>query len=546
MYKKVSTKTYKFVAGIVFLMFTLIGCDTRLHQIQIPVDSVGVSKGNIVFTHDQVILYKDTNTLLTDNYFVIVYNDSITIHDYRERNTDFIILDRNLVHVQKRGVIIPGSLKTVKNGIITIHDKPIRKMSTAAQSFIIVIIVLVFIFIVLVGYSVYAGRAFINGVHIHPRLLISLVIYKVPMSLIIECMITAKRTGVKISVRDIKELYLANVDVKLILGCMTKAKNAGLEVTMDQLKKHSLAGGHIGKVVEAMIEANNADKEMSNREKLNLDFKMATNIDLAGLDVAQTVHDCINFQVYETDGARGVPLDGVELFMKCKVTLRPLIRKIVGGAGYQTVLARVSEAVETEIGNAVSHYDVLKSPYLIADKIETITTLTANTAYEMLSVDISDIKIGKDIHAELAIERAEAAKANAVADNLKAIAMEQAMKAKTQEATSKVIEAQVEVQKAMAAAFLDGSLNMQEYQRILNSQADTKMRDSFADMGKMTPNPMDRMNFLSKKEENHHNTSHNTQHNTEVSNHNSNPKQEENKHEDKHNESNNDNNHGHH
>lgn len=289
----------------------------------------------------------------------------------------------------------------------------------------------------------------------------------------------AKISGVRIGLYELVIMRWKGVSRQKIIHEMIKAREAGIDIPQSKLVSHELANGNIVKVVDSIIAAKNADIHIEGVKKLDLDFDTAANIDLAGLDVQRAVKNAIDFQVIETDRIKAVPKDGVEMTMRCKVTLRPILARIVSGAKEDTVLARISEAVSTQIGETESHYEVLKSPYKIADEVEKKTDLIADTAYQLISVDISDVDVGKDLHAELAIERAEAREKAAHASVAVAKSKEQEMIAKEQEARVRLVEAEIEVQKAMAVAFLDGKLSIHEYHEMKNTEADTEMREAF-------------------------------------------------------------------
>lgn len=288
---------------------------------------------------------------------------------------------------------------------------------------------------------------------------------------------------VKISWWHIMYLRFKHIPQELIVETMIKASEAGIRLTTAEMESHFLAGGDIANVVDALIAARNADHELSEDLKLNLTFAIAANIDLAKFDVLKAVEEATHFRVLETPPIRGFAKDGVEVTMKCRVTIRPKIREIVSGAGSETVIARVNEAVVSEIGLSVSHYDVLENAFEVADRVEQRPDLMEGTAYKLLSVDLSDIEVGRDVHAELAIERAHATKAEAEANQAKAITREHEQVANAQEARVKLITAEAEVQKAMAAAFLDGKLSIHDFHDMQNTEADTKMRENLAKQG---------------------------------------------------------------
>jgi UPF0365 protein BDI_2116 len=257
---------------------------------------------------------------------------------------------------------------------------------------------------------------------------------------------------------------------------MIEAHKAGLKaVTRDDLEAHYLAGGHVEKVVHALVSASKAN--------IDLDLKMATAIDLAGRDVFQAVQMSVNPKVIDTPPVTAVAKDGIQLIAKARVTVRASIRQLVGGAGEDTILARVGEGIVSSIGSSESHKHVLENPDSIS-KLVLKKGLDSGTAFEILSIDIADIDIGKNIGATLQIDQAQAdkniAQAKAEERRAMAIALEQEMKAKAQEARAKVIEAEAQVPQAMAEAFRSGNLGIMDYYKMRNIEADTSMRDAIA------------------------------------------------------------------
>ena len=241
------------------------------------------------------------------------------------------------------------------------------------------------------------------------------------------------------------------------------------------MEAHYLAGGRVSAVVNALISADKAN--------MSLDFKTATAIDLAGRDVFKAVQMSVNPKVIDTPPVAAVAKDGIQLIAKARVTVRTNIKQLVGGAGEETVLARVGEGIVTSIGSAMSHKQVLENPDSIS-KLVLQKGLDSGTAFEILSIDIADIDIGKNIGAQLQIDQADAdkniAQAKAEERRAMAVASEQEMKAKAQEARAKVIEAEAEVPKAMAEAFRNGNLGIMDYYKMQNIQADTAMRESIS------------------------------------------------------------------
>jgi uncharacterized protein YqfA (UPF0365 family) len=271
-------------------------------------------------------------------------------------------------------------------------------------------------------------------------------------------------------------MRLRRVPPHTIVYAMIEAHKAGLKsVTRDNLEAHYLAGGHVEKVVHALVSASKAN--------IDLTFQMATAIDLAGRDVLEAVRMSVNPKVIDTPPVSAVAIDGIQLIAKARVTVRANIKQLVGGAGEETILARVGEGIVSSIGSAVSHKSVLENPDSIS-KLVLKKGLDAGTAFEILSIDIADIDIGKNIGAVLQMDQAQAdkniAQARAEERRAMAIALEQEMKAKAQEARAKVIEAEAEVPIAMAEAFRNGNLGIMDYYRMENIQADTEMRDSIA------------------------------------------------------------------
>ena len=288
--------------------------------------------------------------------------------------------------------------------------------------------------------------------------------------------ISARVSGVRISLMQLKLMRIRKVPASVIVRAMIEAHKAGLsDVTRDDLEAHYLAGGDVEKVVHALVSASKAN--------IDLGFKMATAIDLAGRDVFQAVQMSVNPKVIDTPPVTAVAKDGIQLIAKARVTVRANIRQLVGGAGEDTVLARVGEGIVSSIGSSESHKQVLENPDSIS-KLVLRKGLDSGTAFEILSIDIADIDIGKNIGAALQIDQAQAdkniAQAKAEERRAMAIALEQEMKAKAQEARAKVIEAEAELPKAMAEAFASGNLGIMDYYRMKNVQADTTMREMIA------------------------------------------------------------------
>ena len=287
--------------------------------------------------------------------------------------------------------------------------------------------------------------------------------------------ISARVSGVKVSLLQLVLMRIRQVPPGVIVRALIEAHKAGLhDVTRDDLEAHYLAGGNVERVVHALVSAAKAN--------IDLGFKMATAIDLAGRDVFQAVQMSVNPKVIDTPPVTAVAKDGIQLIAKARVTVRANIRQLVGGAGEDTVLARVGEGIVSSIGSSESHKQVLENPDSIS-KLVLKKGLDSGTAFEILSIDIADSDIGRNIGAALQIDQAQAdkniAQAKAEERRAMAIAREQEMKALAQEARAKVIEAECELPIAMAAAFRSGNLGIMDYYKMKNIEADTNMRDSF-------------------------------------------------------------------
>ena len=282
-------------------------------------------------------------------------------------------------------------------------------------------------------------------------------LYYVPFML----WINAAVSGVHISLIQLFLMRIRKVPPAKIVNCLIEAHKAGLtDVKRDALEAHYLAGGHIERVVHALVSASKAG--------ISLPFQMATAIDLAGRDVFEAVQMSVNPKVIDTPPVTAVAKDGIQLIAKARVTVRANIKQLVGGAGEDTILARVGEGIVSSIGSAESHKQVLENPDSIS-KLVLSKGLDDGTAFEILSIDIADIDVGKNIAQAKAEERRSMA-----------IASEQEMKAKAQEARAKVIEAEALVPQAMAEAFRNGNLGIMDYYRMQNMQADTAMRENIA------------------------------------------------------------------
>lgn len=299
--------------------------------------------------------------------------------------------------------------------------------------------------------------------------------YFVPVGL----WITAIFANVKVTIGELIGMRLRKVPPSIIVNSLITATKAGLKLTTSDLETHLLAGGNVPNVIRALISADKAN--------ITLTFKQATAIDLAGRDVFEAVQISVNPKVINTPKVAAVASDGIQLIAIARVTVRASIAQLVGGAGEETILARVGEGIVTSIGSAKSHKEVLANPDKIS-KLVLSRGLDAGTAFEILSIDIADVDVGANIGAKLQIDQATAdlkvAEAKAEERRAMAVAHEQEMKAKAQEARAKVIEAEAEIPKAIAQAFVSGNLGVMDYYKMQNVQADTEMRQSVAGGGK--------------------------------------------------------------
>jgi uncharacterized protein YqfA (UPF0365 family) len=286
---------------------------------------------------------------------------------------------------------------------------------------------------------------------------------------------SALLSGVRVSLIQLIFMRWRKVPPSVIVKAMINSTKAGLSLSRDQLEAHYLAGGNVINVVNALISADKAN--------IPLDFKSATAIDLAGRDVFQAVQMSVNPKVIDTPPVAAVAKDGIQLIAKARVTVRANIKQLVGGAGEDTVLARVGEGVVSSIGSAKSHKEVLENPDLISKAVLS-KGLDAGTAFEILSIDIADIDIGKNIGAVLQMDQANAdkniAQAKAEERRAMAVALEQENKALAQEMRARVIEAEAEVPKALSDALRSGNMGVMDYMRLKNIEADTGMRDSIS------------------------------------------------------------------
>lgn len=300
--------------------------------------------------------------------------------------------------------------------------------------------------------------------------------------------ITAYFSGAKVSIGNLVGMRLRRVAPSDIVRPLIKATKAGLTLTTNELEAHHLAGGNINLVVDALIAAQRAN--------IDLEFERAAAIDLAGRNVFEAVQVSVNPKVIETPIIAGVAMNGIEVMAKAKVTVRANIERLVGGAGEETIIARVGEGIVTTVGSSATHSVVLENPDSISQTILR-KGLDAGTAFEILSIDIADVDVGRNIGAKLQADQAMADKnvAQAKAEERRAFAVaeEQEMLAEVQRMRAKVVQSQAEVPLAMAEALRSGNVGIMDYYKLKNIEADTQMRDAIAgidpnNLGQDTPN----------------------------------------------------------
>ncbi len=315
------------------------------------------------------------------------------------------------------------------------------------------------------------------GVVVAVVVLLFIMLYYIPIGLWFSALVS----GVKISLLQLFLMRFRKVPPGVIVRALIEGTKAGVPLNRDALEAHFLAGGHVARVVHALVSASKAN--------IDLSFNMATAIDLAGRDVFEAVQMSVNPKVINTPPVTAVSKDGIQLIAKARVTVRANIKQLVGGAGEETVLARVGEGIVSSIGSSHSHKTVLENPDFIS-RVVLEKGLDAGTAFEILSIDIADIDIGKNIGAALQMDQAEAdkniAQAKAEERRSMAVALEQEMIAKAQEMKAKVIEAEAKIPMAIAEAFKSGNLGIMDYMKYRNIIADTAMRESIAGEEKKT------------------------------------------------------------
>lgn len=296
--------------------------------------------------------------------------------------------------------------------------------------------------------------------------------YFVPVGL----WITALFSGVRVKISNLIGMKLRRVRASKIIYPLIKATKANVKIDIGELEAHYLAGGNVNNVVDALIAAQKAN--------IDLSFEMATAIDLAGRDVLEAVQVSVNPKVIKTPRIAAVAMNGIEVIATAKVTVRADISRLIGGAGEETIIARVGEGIVTTVGSAERHSLVLENPDAISETVLK-KGLDMGTAFEILSIDIADVDIGRNIGAQLQADQAEAdkkiAQAKAEERRAMAVAVEQENKAKIEEMKAKVVESESKIPLAIAKAFEEGRITVMEYEKLKNLQSDTKMRESLSE-----------------------------------------------------------------
>lgn len=341
------------------------------------------------------------------------------------------------------------------------------------------------VLVVLVLYLVFIFAPLLKNVRLTPMHLSDMLLHKLPIKKVVNYKIQANESGLedKLKVKNIINFYLAKIDPQVMINALITAKNGKLDIPLEKFKEHYLAKGDVQKVTEAMVAAKNADVRLPEEQKLKLDFDSAAAIDLAGIDVLKAVEWYVTPHPTDVLEITAVTKDGIELTAEAKLTVQTNMTNLISGVGIETVCDRVNEGIVTAMG-AETYQHILENPYKIADKVEKDPDLYKDAAYKVLSVDVHGINIGVD---RGAILRAEKAKAQVEEEKAK----EQHMKTLAAEARVHHIQTESEVQKAMAAAFLDGKLSIHEYHEMQNTEADTEMREKLAE-------------YLKDDEEGHH------------------------------------------
>lgn len=336
---------------------------------------------------------------------------------------------------------------------------------------ILLTVAIVFFFILPPGRA--WGKVFASRLRVWPFPFIGMWIAGIDVIAMAHLYRRARRSNVRVSLWVLEDMFHAEVDAREIVEAFISARNGNEDITIHQLIQHSLAGGHVGKVVDGLIAAKNADANLSAEEKMKLNFDVIAAIDLADVDVQQAIDDYVHPKVIETDPITAVAQNEIQLTAKVRITLKTDLYRIVSGADKDTIKSRVNEGVVTVIGQADSHKQILENTYLLGEKIMANKALWEDGAYDVISVDVIDLQVGRDVGSELRARRAES-------EMSVHRAKEQEMKAMAAEAEVLRIKAESEVQQAMADAFRDGNLSIHDYHNMQNKEADTLMRKAFS------------------------------------------------------------------
>ncbi len=289
--------------------------------------------------------------------------------------------------------------------------------------------------------------------------------------------VRAFMSGAHVSIAELISITVKKLDARSIVNNYIKAKKAGVDITIAQIENHMQAHGNIELVINALIAASSANLQ-------DLDLKTAIAVDLSGRDINDAVKHCIMPQILQINDITAIAKNGIEVSISVKVTLRVNLKRIIGGALEETIIARISEGIMTIVGNAATHNEILEKPNHITKTIIDNKKLAEDTAFDILSLDIVDIKVGRNVGAELEIDKAEAVRYISQADAEKrraeAVAAEQEMRALTQEMRARVVAAESEVPKALAGALKYGSVNVKEYMQLENLKSDTLMRKALS------------------------------------------------------------------
>lgn len=355
-------------------------------------------------------------------------------------------------------------------------------LQMSAGAWFLTILGIVFAILVLLLFLVFPftphGRMWLRtvsaGLNINVFYFIKIMIGTIDVVALTELLIKARRSNVKIPIHRMEKLFYSSADENQVIEAMMLAQNAHeTDITLDALENHALSGGDVVKTVEGLIAAKHADIHLEEEKKMHLNFETIAAIDHAGINVEETIKAYVTPKVIITDEITAVARDGIELTARIRITLKTDLRMIVSGPGEDTIKSRINEGVVSIIGEAETHRTILQNTYVVGERIMANPELWEDTAYNVISVDIIDLKVGRDVGSELRAKRADS-------EMSVHRAKEQEMRALAAEAEVLRIKAESEVQQAMADAFRDGQLSIHEYHNMQNKEADTMMRKSFS------------------------------------------------------------------